>query len=60
MLKQYKIAKRNLVLKIKYLFVVQGIWTGSQTWNTLVDPLNGEPFIKVAEIDEKGIQVYIL
>lgn len=23
-----------------------------------MDPLNGEPFIKVAEVDEKGIQVY--
>lgn len=38
-------------------FLVQGKWTGSSTWNTLVDPLNGEPFIKVAEVDETGVQV---
>ena len=40
-----------------FLFLVQGKWTGSATWNTLVDPLNGETFIKVAEVDETGIQV---
>ncbi|XP_062116450.1 probable aldehyde dehydrogenase [Humulus lupulus] len=39
--------------------LVQGKWTGSPTWNTIVDPLNGEPFIKVAEIDEKGIQPFV-
>ncbi|MFQ6624303.1 hypothetical protein Gotur_003369 [Gossypium turneri] len=36
--------------------LVQGKWTGSAAWNTLVDPLNGEPFIKVAEVDGNGIQ----
>lgn len=40
------------------LFSVQGKWKGASTWNTLVDPLNGEPFIKVAEVDETGIQVW--
>jgi hypothetical protein len=25
-----------------------------------VDPLNGEPFIKVAEVDEAGVQVIFL
>lgn len=39
------------------LFLVQGRWTGSSSWNTIVDPLNGEPFIKIAEVDETGIQV---
>lgn len=37
--------------------LVQGNWTGSSSRNTLVDPLNGESFIKVAEVDEKGIKV---
>ncbi|PON34682.1 Succinylglutamate-semialdehyde dehydrogenase [Parasponia andersonii] len=37
----------------------EGKWTGSSCWNTIVDPLNGEPFIKVAEIDEKGIQPFV-
>lgn len=37
--------------------LVQGKWLGSAGWKTIVDPLNGEPFIKVAEIDETGIQV---
>lgn len=40
-------------------YSVQGNWTKSSKWNTLVDPLNGEPFIKVSEIDEGGIQVFI-
>ncbi|XP_024017266.1 delta-1-pyrroline-5-carboxylate dehydrogenase 12A1, mitochondrial [Morus notabilis] len=39
--------------------LVQGKWTTSPCWNTLVDPLNGEPFIKVAEIDEKGTQPFV-
>lgn len=43
-----------------FLFLVKGKWTKSSTWNTIVDPLNGEPFIKVAEIDETGIQVCLL
>ncbi|XP_022736024.1 delta-1-pyrroline-5-carboxylate dehydrogenase 12A1, mitochondrial [Durio zibethinus] len=39
--------------------LVKGKWTGSAAWNTLVDPLNGEPFIKVAEVDETGIQPFV-
>lgn len=39
--------------------LVQGKWTGSATRNTLVDPLNGEPFIKVAEVDETGILPFV-
>ncbi|GLU12327.1 hypothetical protein SLE2022_290150 [Rubroshorea leprosula] len=38
---------------------VQGKWKGASTWNTLVDPLNGEPFIKVAEVDEIEIQPFV-
>lgn len=39
--------------------LVQGKWTASGCWNALLDPLNGEPFIKVAEIDEKGTQPFV-
>jgi hypothetical protein len=39
--------------------IVQGKWIGSSTWNTIVDPLNGEPFIKIAEVDETGTQVCV-
>ncbi|KAL5544405.1 hypothetical protein UlMin_008189 [Ulmus minor] len=39
--------------------LVQGKWAKSTNWNTIVDPLNGEPFIKVAEIDETGIQPFV-
>lgn len=39
--------------------IVQGKWTGSSTWNTIVDPLNGEPFIKIAEVDDTGTQVCV-
>lgn len=39
--------------------LVQGNWTRSSKWNTLLDPLNGEPFIKVAEIDEGGVQPFV-
>ncbi|CAH8354002.1 unnamed protein product [Eruca vesicaria subsp. sativa] len=38
---------------------VQGKWIGSSNYNTLLDPLNGEPFIKVAEVDESGVQPFI-
>ncbi|XWS51094.1 hypothetical protein CRYUN_Cryun12cG0146700 [Craigia yunnanensis] len=34
-------------------------WVGSAAWNTLVDPLNGEPCIKVAEVDQTGIQPFV-
>nr|POE82818.1 putative aldehyde dehydrogenase [Quercus suber] len=39
--------------------LVQGKWKTSSNWNTLLDPLNGEPFIKVAEVDETGIQPFV-
>lgn len=39
--------------------LVQGKWVGSPTWNTLPDPLNGESFIKVAEVDETGIKPFV-
>ncbi|KAF3952356.1 hypothetical protein CMV_022076 [Castanea mollissima] len=39
--------------------LVQGKWKTSSNWNTLLDPLNGEPFIKVAEVDEAGIQPFV-
>ncbi|TYJ99100.1 putative aldehyde dehydrogenase isoform X1 [Cucumis melo var. makuwa] len=41
------------------LNLVQGKWIGSSGWNTIVDPLNGEPFIRVAEIDETEIQPFV-
>ncbi|TKY55115.1 Delta-1-pyrroline-5-carboxylate dehydrogenase 12A1 [Spatholobus suberectus] len=40
------------------LNLVQGKWVGSSNWSTVVDPLNGDSFIKVAEVDETGIQVH--
>ncbi|XP_057459755.1 LOW QUALITY PROTEIN: delta-1-pyrroline-5-carboxylate dehydrogenase 12A1, mitochondrial-like [Actinidia eriantha] len=39
--------------------LVQGKWIGSSKWNTILDPLNGESFIKVAEIDETEIQPFV-
>lgn len=39
--------------------LVQGEWTGSSKWNTILDPLNGESFIKVAEVEETGIQPFV-
>ncbi|GAU49665.1 hypothetical protein TSUD_91030 [Trifolium subterraneum] len=41
------------------LNLVQGKWIGSSNWNTVVDPLNAEPFIKVAEVDEAGVQPFV-
>ncbi|CDY66231.1 BnaAnng21870D [Brassica napus] len=38
---------------------VQGKWIGSSNYNTLLDPLNGEPFIKVSEVDESGVQPFV-
>ncbi|KAL3639622.1 hypothetical protein CASFOL_017529 [Castilleja foliolosa] len=43
----------------KVLNLVQGNWTKSSNWNTIPDPLNGEPFIKVSEVDENGIQPFV-
>lgn len=42
------------------LILVQGKWTGSSNWSTLLDPLNGEQFIRIAEVGEKEIQVFSL
>ncbi|XP_042499447.1 delta-1-pyrroline-5-carboxylate dehydrogenase 12A1, mitochondrial [Macadamia integrifolia] len=39
--------------------LVQGRWTNASTWNTVVDPLNGEPFIKVSEVDETGLKPFV-
>ncbi|KAF7846806.1 hypothetical protein BT93_L3713 [Corymbia citriodora subsp. variegata] len=38
---------------------VQGNWTKSKNSNEILDPLNGEPFIKVAEVDETDIQPFV-
>ncbi|KAJ9560037.1 hypothetical protein OSB04_005197, partial [Centaurea solstitialis] len=39
--------------------LVQGKWFKSTNWNTIVDPLNGESFIKVSEVDESGIKPFV-
>ncbi|MCL7045654.1 hypothetical protein MKW94_030958 [Papaver nudicaule] len=39
--------------------LVQGSWTKTSNWSTVVDPLNGEPFIKVADVDETGLQPFV-
>lgn len=39
--------------------LVQGKWVESSSWSTIVDPLNGEPFIKVAEVDESEIKPFV-
>ncbi|KAH6799045.1 aldehyde dehydrogenase 12A1 [Perilla frutescens var. frutescens] len=41
------------------LNLVQGNWTSSSSWNTIPDPLNGESFIKVAEVNAKEIQLFV-
>lgn len=51
---------RKGMLTQHVFILVQGKWIGSSGWNTIVDPLNGEPFIRVAEIDETEIQVLLL
>ncbi|KAI0508109.1 hypothetical protein KFK09_014243 [Dendrobium nobile] len=39
--------------------LVQGGWKTSTEWNTIVDPLNGEPFIKVAEVPEAQLKPFV-
>ncbi|XP_058194989.1 delta-1-pyrroline-5-carboxylate dehydrogenase 12A1, mitochondrial-like isoform X1 [Rhododendron vialii] len=39
--------------------LVQGKWTGSSNLNTIPDPLNGESFIKVTEMDETCIRPFV-
>nr|ACL13549.1 delta-1-pyrroline-5-carboxylate dehydrogenase protein [Malus domestica] len=41
------------------LNLVQGKWKNTNRWNTILDPLNGEPFIRVCEVDETGIQPFV-
>ncbi|KAL8457935.1 hypothetical protein ACS0TY_035697 [Phlomoides rotata] len=41
------------------LNLVKGKWTSSSSWNTIPDPLNGEPFIRVADVDVNGIQPFV-
>ncbi|GER38569.1 delta-1-pyrroline-5-carboxylate dehydrogenase 1 protein [Striga asiatica] len=36
-----------------------GNWTKSFRWNNIPDPLNGELFIKVSEVDEKEIKPFV-
>ncbi|KVI06399.1 Aldehyde dehydrogenase, conserved site-containing protein [Cynara cardunculus var. scolymus] len=39
--------------------LVQGKWMTSSNWNTIVDPVNGESFIKVSEVDESEIKPFV-
>ncbi|XP_068648242.1 probable aldehyde dehydrogenase [Aristolochia californica] len=39
--------------------LVQGKWVGSSKWTTIPDPLNGEPFIKVAEVNEMELKPFV-
>ncbi|PWA55898.1 aldehyde/histidinol dehydrogenase [Artemisia annua] len=39
--------------------LIQGNWIKSGNWNTILDPLNGESFIRVSEIDESGIKPFV-
>nr|CAB3464607.1 unnamed protein product [Digitaria exilis] len=38
---------------------VQGSWTASANWNWIVDPLNGEKFIKIAEVQGTEIKPFV-
>lgn len=39
--------------------LVQGKWKASSTWNSIVDPLNGDPFINIAEVQEEEIKPFV-
>lgn len=39
--------------------LVQGNWIRSSSCNTILDPLNGESFIKVAEVQEAELQPFV-
>ena len=41
-----------------WLYSLQGKWEGSSSCITILDPLFGEPFIKVAEVQEADVKVY--
>ncbi|KAG5522848.1 hypothetical protein RHGRI_034852 [Rhododendron griersonianum] len=42
-----------------FIHFMQGKWTGSSNLNTIPDPLNGESFIKVTEMDETCIRPFV-
>ncbi|KAJ4780511.1 1-pyrroline-5-carboxylate dehydrogenase [Rhynchospora pubera] len=39
--------------------LVQGSWKSSASWTWIVDPLNGEKFTKIAEIQESELQPFV-
>ncbi|ONK59351.1 uncharacterized protein A4U43_C08F5550 [Asparagus officinalis] len=41
------------------LNLVQGKWKASSNWNAILDPLNGQPFINVAEVQEAEIKPFV-
>ena len=45
---------------VHHLSAVQGKWMKTPNLNTIKDPLNGEKFITISEVDESGIKVCIL
>lgn len=49
----------NLISYLNYNGSVQGKWTTSANWNWIVDPLNGEKFIKIAEVQGTEIKVWL-
>ncbi|XP_031487377.1 probable aldehyde dehydrogenase isoform X2 [Nymphaea colorata] len=50
--------KKHLVPNLlKYL--IWGKWHSTSSHNTILDPLNGEPFIKVSDVDETGIKPFV-
>jgi hypothetical protein len=49
----------NLISCLNYNGSVQGKWTTPANWNWIVDPLNGEKFIKIAEVQGTEIKVWL-
>jgi hypothetical protein len=49
----------NLISYLNYNGSVQGKWSTSASWNWIVDPLNGEKFIKIAEVQGTEIKVWL-
>ena len=45
---------------VHHLSAVQGKWMKTTHLNTIKDPLNGEKFITISEVDESEIKVCIL
>lgn len=52
------ISNANLTSCFYFNGSVQGRWTTSGNWNWIVDPLNGEKFIKIAEVQGTEIKVW--